>query len=82
MKQGKAKLRVCALCEWIFTTTKETESTGCPQCGFAHYSAFYVYGNAAYRYKLTQKPWKNKRLSEYEYQLDKIILTNIRKLSC
>jgi len=70
----KAKLRVCASCEWIFKTDVETS---CPQCGFGHYSAHYVYGNRAYRYAITQEPWKQKRMMKYEDQLDDYIKSGV-----
>jgi len=66
--QQKAKLRVCASCEWIFKGTE-----GCPQCGFVSYGARHVYGNRAYRYAQTQKPWKNNQMIMYEMKLNNII---------
>ena len=68
----QAKLRVCAKCEWIFKGEKD-----CPKCGFASYSAFYTYGKKAYRYKVTQEPWKNKKLCRYESELDKEIAQSL-----
>lgn len=56
----QAKLRVCAKCEWIFKG-----EMSCPKCGFAYYSARYVYGNKAYRYEITQEPWKRKILGRF-----------------
>jgi predicted nucleic acid-binding Zn-ribbon protein len=52
-----AILRCCASCQWIFKLTEKTVQTGCPRCGFGHYSARYVFGHRAYRYEKTQKPW-------------------------
>lgn len=66
----RAKLFVCASCEWIF---KHNEN-GCPKCGFGYYSAHYAYGDKAYRYFRTQKPWKDKKLLDYEVKLNKEIL--------
>ena len=66
----KAKLRVCASCEWIFNYDDLTANS-CPKCQFAHYSARYVYGKKAYRFAVTQEPWMNKKLSEYDYKLRK-----------
>jgi len=71
MKQKYAKLRVCASCEWIFRKTNP--DLGCPQCGFAHYGARYVYGNKCYIYEKTQKPWFDKKIRFYEYELLKTI---------
>lgn len=69
-KQGKhAILRVCASCEWLFKLEVETSATGCPKCGFAHYSARYVYGDKAYRYAVTQHPWHRKKMADYSYHL-------------
>lgn len=59
-----AKLRTCASCEWIFD-----DGVGCPKCGFGSYGAHYVYGKLAYRYKVTQEPWKNKKLAKYAGEL-------------
>ena len=61
----KATVRVCASCEWIFR-----DHASCPQCGFAHYGARWVYGPAAYRYEKTQEPWKNKKIEKYIHRLD------------
>jgi hypothetical protein len=62
-----AKLRVCASCEWIFKESVNIKS--CPKCGFAHYSAFYVFGKKCYRYAITQKPWMEKKLDTYRLDL-------------
>jgi len=56
----RAKLRVCASCEWIFKGYKS-----CPKCGFAHYSALYVYGKKCYTYAKTQQPWLDKKIGTY-----------------
>jgi predicted RNA-binding Zn-ribbon protein involved in translation (DUF1610 family) len=61
-----ASLRVCASCEWIF---KFTEHIACPKCGFGHYGARYVYGRKCYQYAKTQKPWLEKKLSQYRARL-------------
>ncbi len=73
MKQKDAKLRVCASCEWIFTDKRHAKTGGCPKCGFAHYGARYVYGDKAYRYAITQKPWFDKKMSDYSYKLSQEI---------
>ena len=59
-----AKLRVCASCEWIFNTRVE-----CPKCQFGSYGAHYVYGNNAYRYAKTQKPWFDRKMADYAFKL-------------
>lgn len=64
----KAKLRVCASCEWIFL-----EGPECPKCKFGSYGAKQVYGNKAYYYFKTQNPWKNKKLFFFADELDKEI---------
>lgn len=64
----RARLRVCASCEWIFNYDELTANS-CPKCQFAHYGARYVYGKRAYTYATTQKPWMDKKLSDYEYKL-------------
>jgi len=66
--QQRAKLRTCASCEWIFQ-----DSDSCPRCGFVSYGARYVYGDLCYSYKLTQKPWKERKLFAYEYALDRVV---------
>jgi predicted RNA-binding Zn-ribbon protein involved in translation (DUF1610 family) len=69
VKQGKAVLRVCASCEWIFKEDKTLEWTPCPKCGFGHYSARYVYGNKCYRYAVTQQPWVDHKVKNYTSNL-------------
>jgi len=69
----KAKLRVCASCEWIFKENEKTFEDGCPKCGFVHYPARYVYGRKAYAYSKSQYPWKEKKMTDYSIQLDKEI---------
>jgi len=61
----KAKLRICASCEWIF----KDDGFGCPMCGFSHYGAFYVYGKHAYKYAKTQQPWLDRKMAVYHDQL-------------
>lgn len=72
----KAKLRVCASCEWIFN-----EGVECPKCGFGSYGARYVYGDKAYRYKNTQQPWLDKKVSDYTIKLLKEITPNKNGMS-
>lgn len=69
----KPILRVCARCEWVYKTENE-----CPKCRFASYSAHWVYGKSAYKYALTQRPWKNKKLAEYEINLNREISEAIK----
>ena len=66
----KSKLFVCASCEWIFKKV-DPEYNGCPKCNFAYYGAHFVYGNKAYRYFATQKPWKDRKIADYAYELEK-----------
>jgi hypothetical protein len=72
--QRTAKLRVCARCEWIYKTTTISE---CAACGFASYGARWVFGDKAYRYAKTQKPWKDvkRRLFEFELEQQQIALS-------
>ena len=67
----KAKLRVCASCEWIFS-----EGVTCPKCHFGSYGAHYVYGHKAYYYAKTQRPWKEKKMFKYEMSLNSRIKDN------
>ena len=72
--QQRAKLRVCASCEWIF----ERGDT-CP-CGFgASYGARFVYGDACYRYKHTQKPWLDRKMESYQIKLMQEMEEHLRK---
>jgi len=71
---------VCASCEWIFDLCEpaparsgEDALSGCPRCGFAHYGARFVYGNAAYRHARTQEPWLQRGLLAEESRLRAII---------
>lgn len=61
-----AILRVCASCEWVF---RLPAPDGCPKCQFGHYGARYVYGNRAYRYEKTQKPWYDKKMFNFSMGL-------------
>ena len=82
MTRKIAKLRVCASCEWIFPFN-EKRNVGCPRCFFASYGAHYVYGNKAYRYAKTQKPWYDKHMSRKSYELLGIIhKSNEEKEKC
>lgn len=63
-----AKLRCCARCQWIYTG-----DTDCPKCDFASYGARYVFGDACYRYALTQKPWLEQKVSTFIVELYKEI---------
>lgn len=65
------RLRVCASCEWIFSPKRH--GIVCPLCGFGSYTAYYVYRNKAYKYKITQEPWKTKKIDKYTFKLDKKI---------
>lgn len=64
-KQGnRARLRCCASCQWIYKGEPD-----CPKCGFASYSAKYVFGNSCYRFSITQQPWHEQKMSSYSCQL-------------
>lgn len=67
----KAKLRVCCHCEWIYKIVDKYES--CPKCSWLSYSDRYVYGKKAYKYAKTQEPWKNRKIEEYIFELNKEI---------
>lgn len=73
----RAKLRVCASCEWIFK-----EGVECPKCQFGSYGAHYVYGRNAYRYALSQKPWYDKKLASYSFKLIQEINNNVQENNC
>lgn len=60
----KAKLRVCASCEYIFKDLGD-----CPKCGFGHYGARSVYGDKAYVYAKTQEPFIHRKIEAYRRQL-------------
>jgi len=63
-----AVIRVCASCEWVYDTRKQT-TTDCPLCGFASYGARSVYGKRCYKYLYTQIPWRDKKLNHYDFLL-------------
>lgn len=67
-RQKKAKLRVCASCQWIFEG-----ADACPKCDFGHYGARFVFGNKAYRYAETQQPWFEQKMADYANSLRKEI---------
>lgn len=75
MKSKDAVLRTCGSCEWIYSDTPKSKETGCPKCGFASYGARSVYGNRAYKYAKTQKPWFDKKMSDYAVKLYSTINT-------
>lgn len=64
-------LRTCASCEWVFKAKNGNPT--CPKCQFGSYGARYVYGDKAYIYAKTQKPWKDKKMFEYEMKLNQEI---------
>ena len=64
MRKRIAKLRTCASCEWIFEGGVE-----CPKCQFGSYGAHSVYGKDAYKFKKTQHPWMEKKMTTYSCQL-------------
>ena len=70
-----ATVRVCASCEWVFRSKNDPE---CPKCGFGSYGARFVYGDAAYRYLVNQKPWKDKKLNKYIDQINGEIRENAK----
>lgn len=65
-----AALRVCMSCEWVF---KLPAPEGCPKCKWGHYGARYVYGDKAYTYARTQKPWFEKKLARRAEELQREI---------
>jgi len=69
--QQRAKLRVCASCEWIFKGNGD-----CPKCNFATYGARYVCGSKCYRYHKTQEPWIKRKMDEYRWSLQREIDDN------
>lgn len=66
--QQRAELRCCASCKWIFKGLRD-----CPKCGFASYGVRFVYGDKAYKYAKTQRPWADRKMAEYSIQLDREI---------
>ena len=67
------ELRTCSNCEWIFRKGPRG-GTKCPKCRFPSCGAHFVYGRDAYRFELTQQPWKIKKMHVYERKLDTEIL--------
>jgi len=72
--QQRARLRVCASCEWIYNGGWD-----CPLCGFASYGARYVYGDAAYRYEKTQQPWYDKKMNQCSLKLQMTIRQKLQR---
>lgn len=60
--QQRARLRVCASCRWIYKVADVMADHGCPKCGGWTYGARWVFGNQAYLYAWTQKPWLDHQL--------------------
>lgn len=82
--QLKAKLRVCASCEWIYKVDGLVEYVKydekgnptpimviatCPKCGWSSYGAKHVFGNKCYKYAKTQEPWIEKKVCVYKMKL-------------
>lgn len=65
--QHRAVVRCCASCEWIFRRTEEDAT--CPKCRFGSYGARYVHGQACYTYELTQQPWADRKMKEFQMKL-------------
>ncbi len=65
----KASLRCCGSCMWIYKGADRT----CPQCQWASYGARYVFGDKAYRYAKTQRPWFEWQMAQRRQQLWQII---------
>lgn len=53
---------------WIFHIH---DSDSCPKCNFGHYGAHYVYGNKAYTYAKTQKPWLDEQIFKLQCEIRK-----------
>lgn len=66
-----AVLRVCMSCEWIYKS-----DGSCPLCDWPSYGAHSVYGNQAYEYHKNQTQWKQKKLDQYESELNRFIKEN------
>lgn len=77
--QQRASLRVCASCEWIYHTKDAGKEGGCPKCGFASYGARFVYGDKAYRYAESQKPWFDRRMADHAAKLHAEIAASMPK---
>ena len=80
--QQRANLRVCMSCEWIYlkedSRNEEGEDCGCPKCNWPSYGARFVYGDKAYRYAITQKPWFDKKMADLACKLH----SEINKANC
>lgn len=76
MIRKPASLRCCASCMWIFTWAPGTPCPECPQCQFGHYGARRVFGNNAYRYAKTQKPWYDRQMQHHSDKLRQQITSN------
>jgi hypothetical protein len=64
----KAKIRCCVSCAWVYRESEKIPC--CPACGFgASYAARYVYGKKAYGYLNSQKPWFERKMSDFESKL-------------
>ena len=72
-QQQRAALRHCMSCEWIY----KGDAGCCPKCSWPSYGAHFVSGNICYQYAKTQKPWKDKKIATYSYELDKEINNNL-----
>lgn len=70
VKQGKALLRICASCEFIFRWKQRTVVEDCPLCGFGSYSARWVLGTSCYRQEKTQQVWRERQHNALDMLLD------------
>jgi len=83
MKQDfkRAKYFVCASCEYVFKHYDGIDEQGCPICGFAYYTAHYVFGKKAYKYYRTQEPFLRNIVDRFEYYLENIDKFNVIKFT-
>lgn len=75
--QQRAKLRICASCEWVFHISTAKDG-GCPKCGFAHYGARWVHGNKAYQYRYSQRPWVYQKMDRFLSELNEEIRKTVQ----
>lgn len=75
MPPRRTVLFVCASCEWVYRSPEGP--TVCPVCQFPGcYGARRTYGENAANYETNQKPWKEKKLSNFSIELDRFIRDN------
>jgi hypothetical protein len=73
--QQRAKIRICASCEWVYSREVSDE---CPICGFASYGARYVLGKNYHKELTRQQPYRDRKEFNFLCKLDTEIYEQLK----